>query len=129
MVFSKVVGFREALLFTTFFVGAHQCFAQPIGGKVSAGQATIAQANGSTTVVTQSSTRAAIDWQSFNVPAGSTVTFRQPSAASVALNRVPGGSPSSINGNLSANGQVWLINPSGVLFGKGAQVDVGALVA
>ena len=38
-------------------------------------------------------------------------------------------SPSPIDGQLTANGQVWLLNPNGMLFGRGAQVNVGGLVA
>ena len=40
-----------------------------------------------------------------------------------------GSDPSSILGSLSANGKVFLVNPNGMLFGQGAQVNVGGLVA
>lgn len=55
--------------------------------------------------------------------------FVQPSSSAVALNRVLGSDPSSILGSLSANGKVFLVNPNGILFGQGAQVNVGGLVA
>jgi hypothetical protein len=42
---------------------------------------------------------------------------------------VLGADPSSILGSLSANGKVFLVNPNGILFGKGASVNVGGLVA
>ncbi|MDH4450291.1 MAG: YDG domain-containing protein, partial [Rhodoferax sp.] len=71
----------------------------------------------------------AINWQTFDIGAGYRVRFIQPSASSVALNRVIGGTRSEIYGNLSSNGQVFLINPNGVLFGKTAEVDVGGLFA
>ena len=80
-------------------------------------------------VVKQSTERLAINWQSFNIGAGNSVRFDQPAATSIALNRVLGNSRSEIYGNLTSNGQVFLINPNGVLFGAGAQVDVGGLVA
>ena len=71
----------------------------------------------------------AIDWQSFSIGKGNTVNFVQPSASAVALNRVLGSDVSVIQGALNANGQVFLINPNGVLFSPSAQVNVGSLVA
>ena len=102
--------------------------AAPSGGQVSAGSGSIAQ-NGALTTITQQSDRLAIDWQQFNIGAQETVTFQQPSRSSIALNRVLGQSPSEILGKLNANGQVFLLNPNGVLFGQSAQVNVGGLVA
>ena len=71
----------------------------------------------------------AINWQSFNIGKREAVQFVQPNSSSVALNRVLGADPSSILGSLSANGKVFLVNPNGILFGKGAQVNVGGLFA
>lgn len=79
--------------------------------------------------ITQTTPKAILDWQSFNIGAGHTVNFQQPNAASLTLNRVVGADPSAILGQLSANGQVFLVNPNGVLFGPDAQIDVGGLVA
>lgn len=103
-------------------------YALPTGGVVAAGAATITGGTTSTTI-TQSSANAAINWQSFGIAAGQTVQFLQPGSNSVALNRVLGADPSGIFGNLSANGKVFLLNPNGVLFGSGAMVNVGGLVA
>ena len=103
-------------------------FGAPQGGQVVGGQASITQ-SGSTTTINQSSNRAAIDWQSFNVGAGETVRFQQPGRDSVTLNRVVGNDASAIFGRISADGQVLLINRNGILFGRSAQVDVGGLVA
>ncbi|WP_371134980.1 filamentous hemagglutinin N-terminal domain-containing protein, partial [Rhodoferax sp.] len=100
----------------------------PTGGKLVAGSASISGANGHLSIQ-QSTPRAAIDWQSFNVGSQAQVQFLQPSAASVTLNRVLGGQASEILGRIAANGQVFLVNPSGVYFGRGASVNVGALVA
>ncbi|UZK65886.1 two-partner secretion domain-containing protein [Sphingomonas sp. M1-B02] len=100
----------------------------PTGGTVSAGSATIANGPGSVTI-DQSSQAAAINWDSFGIAEGNSVTFNQPNASAVALNRVLGSDPSVILGNLNANGQVFLVNPNGVLFGQGAQVNVGGLIA
>jgi filamentous hemagglutinin family protein len=100
----------------------------PIGGNIVAGSGRIAQ-SGKTMTVTQSTNRMAADWQSFNIGAGNTVNFVQPSAGAVALNRVLGADVSVIQGTLKANGQVFLVNPNGVLFSPTAQVNVGGLVA
>src|SRR5690349_16688335 len=89
--------------------------ALPTGGRVVGGQAAISQA-GAAMSIQQSSARAAIDWRSFNIGSAASVTFTQPSASAIALNRVWGADPSQIMGRISANGQVFLSNPNGVLF-------------
>ena len=71
---------------------------------------------------------AILNWQSFSIAAGNKVYFDQVNAASKVLNRVTGNDPSLIFGSLASNGQVWLLNPNGVLFGQGARVDVASLV-
>lgn len=102
--------------------------ALPTGGNVVAGSGTI-EASGNTMTINQSSGRMAIDWQSFSVGAGNTVQFNQPSASAVALNRVIGSDVSVIQGSIRANGQVFLVNPNGVLFTPTAQVNTAGIVA
>ena len=102
--------------------------AQPVGGVVSAGSATIGGTAGAMTI-TQTTPNVAINWLSFGINAGQSVQFVQPGSSSVALNRVIGSDPSNILGSLTANGKVFLVNPNGVLFGAGASVNVGGLVA
>jgi filamentous hemagglutinin family protein len=102
--------------------------AGPVGGQVTAGSGSIAQ-SGTTTTVTQSSQSMSASWQSFNTARGETVNFVQPSASAVAVNRIHDTNPTQFFGQLNANGQVYLINPNGILFGAGAQVNVGGLVA
>ena len=102
--------------------------ALPTGGRVTAGQASIAEA-GSAMTITQTSPRAILDWQGFDIGKQAAVTFRQPDASAMALNRVTAGDASQIEGKLSANGQVVLVNPNGVVFGAGATVNAGGLVA
>lgn len=120
----QVVALTLALSGTTTFAAD----ALPRGGNVVAGQASIAQ-SGSAMTVTQSASRAVIDWQGFSIGQGNTVNFVQPSSGAVALNRVLGADPSTIAGALKANGQVFLVNPNGILFTPSAQVNVGGLVA
>ena len=69
------------------------------------------------------------DWDDFSIGTGHAVTFDQQNAQSISLNRVVGVNPSEIFGTLTANGQIFLINPNGVLFGQNATLDVGGLVA
>ena len=107
--------------------GPH-AFALPVGGTVAAGSASISSSPGALQI-NQSTPQAIINWQSFSIAKSESVTFHQPSSSSVVLNRVTGGDPSTILGSLTANGKVFLVNPNGVLFAKGAQVNVGGLVA
>jgi len=104
-------------------------FALPTGGQVSLGQGSISQTGSTTLSVSQQSQNLSINWNSFNIGSSETVNFNQPSSSAVALNRILGSDPSQIYGHLNANGQVFLINPNGVLFGQTAQVNVGGLVA
>nr|WP_322032870.1 YDG domain-containing protein [Paraburkholderia sp. J76] len=92
------------------------------------GIGSISQA-GAVTTIQQGSPTLQLSWQSFNVGAGQTVNFVQPGASALAVNRIFGSTPSAIMGHLNANGQVWLINPNGVLFGPAARVNVGGIVA
>src|SRR5450830_1025379 len=102
--------------------------AGPAGGTVVAGQATINGAPGST-VIKQGSQNAVINWANFNINKGESVQFVQPNSNAVALNRVLGSDGTTILGNLSANGKVFIVNPNGVLFGQGASVNTAGLVA
>lgn len=86
--------------------------------------------NGGTDMLIQQIERTAtLDWQTFNIGAGYGVQFNQPSSTAIALNRIHALDPSVINGRLTANGQVYLINRNGILFGSNAQVDVNTLIA
>src|SRR6266481_9847845 len=102
--------------------------ATPTGGQVVSGTGNITQ-SGATTTINQTSQNLSLNWQSFNIGATQTVNFLQPSAAAIAVNRIFDTNGSQILGHLNANGQVFLINPNGVVFGQGAQVNVGGLVA
>jgi filamentous hemagglutinin family protein len=99
----------------------------PTGGTVVGGSATIAS-SGARLDINQTSGRAAIDWNTFNIGSDAHVHFQQP-AGGVALNRVLASDASQIYGRLTSTGQVFLLNPQGIYFAPGAQVDVGGLVA
>ena len=100
----------------------------PTGGKVMSGTTSI-QSVGNVLNINQSSQRSAINWNTFNVGSGAKVNFIQPSASSVTLNRVLDTNGSQILGSINANGQVFISNPNGVLFGPNSQVNVGGLIA
>jgi filamentous hemagglutinin family protein len=95
---------------------------------VTSGQASAAS-SGNTLTITQSSDKAILNWSSFNVSADGKVIFNQPTSSSVALNRIFQASPSQIFGLVQANGQIYLINQNGFIFGKTAQVNAGGLIA
>ena len=117
-----------AALLGCCLLAAPVVLAGPTGGKVVAGRASI-ESSSALTRVRQLSDRAAIDWRSFSIATGETVRFEQPKVSSAILNRVTGDQVSLILGRLDANGRVYLVNPSGIVFGPSAQVNVAALVA
>jgi filamentous hemagglutinin family protein len=119
---------RNALSVAILSALAGMVQALPQGGTVAAGSGSL-NANGSSLTVNQGTQKLIIDWQSFGIGVGESVQFVQPNASAVALNRVLGNNASEIFGSLRANGQVFLTNPNGILFGSTAQVDVGGLVA
>ncbi|MDR6675186.1 filamentous hemagglutinin N-terminal domain-containing protein, partial [Xanthomonas sp. 1678] len=101
----------------------------PIGGSIAGGTGTINPASGATLTIDQTSSRMALNWSAFDIGSVATVTFNQPSTSAAVLNLVQGGNPTQIFGNVNANGQVFLINPNGIIFGSTAQFNVGGLVA
>ena len=103
-------------------------YALPEGGQVAAGQAAITTA-GSTMTIAQQTAQAIINWQNFGIGSGEAVHINQPNSQAILLNRVIGSNPSEIFGQLTANGQVILVNPNGVFFRPGSSVDVGGLTA
>src|SRR5688572_10469475 len=123
-----------AAIFASVIVVLHVCaptfsFALPADGKVVAGQATIQQTMPASLNIQQATEKAILNWNSFSIAAHEAVRFYQPSISSIALNRVTGIDPSVILGQLQANGRLFLINPNGILFGAGAQINVGGLLA
>ncbi|WP_028855995.1 YDG domain-containing protein [Psychrilyobacter atlanticus] len=117
---------RNTLIFS-FLVGSF-ANAAPQSGKVTLGQANIST-KGSVTNITQSTKKASINWNKFSINKNETVNFKQPNKSSITLNRVTGSERSVINGALNANGQVWILNSNGVLFGKNAKINTAGLLA
>src|SRR5207342_3555628 len=123
---------RSVLLAATALLalGVAPVAAGPEGGTVVGGAATIQGQGGPAVIVNQSTSSAVINWNTFNIRANESVRFNQPSASSVALNRVVGGlGPSEIMGSLTANGRVFIINRDGILFGPGSVVNTAGFLA
>src|SRR3990167_11401689 len=116
----------EIILINTLLI-SFSTLANPVVDNVAAGDVTIQQTPGST-VVNQTSDKAIINWQSFNIGPNESTHFQQP-AGGIALNRIsPTQGASEIYGRLTATGQIILINPAGIYFGPSAYVDVGGLI-
>ena len=102
----------------------------PTRGSVAAGSVAIAQPSAAQLNINQTSQSAVVNWQSFSIGQGSTVNIQQPNSSSALLNRVTGDTPSTIAGLLTANGQVYLVNPNGVaITGTGVVKTGGGFVA
>jgi len=113
---------------SSFMPISDRAIAGPVGGSVVGGSAAISQ-SGNTTTINQGSTRAIINWRGFDINVNELVKFYQPGRDAIALNRVTGGNPTTILGQLAANGRIFIVNPNGVIFGASSKVDVAGLLA
>ena len=104
---------------------AHPVHANPLGGSVSQGNASFSSQGSQFTI--QTSDHAVINWQSFNIGAGQTTTFVQPSSSSVVWNQINDPDPSQILGTLNANGYVVLQNQAGFYIGGQAVLNAHGL--
>ena len=102
--------------------------ALPTGGQVAQGQASISQSD-VVMSITQSTAKAVLNWTTFDIGQNAKVNIVQPGADAVMLNRVTSANPSQLLGQLNANGQVVLVNPNGVLFGKDGSVNANSFTA
>jgi filamentous hemagglutinin family protein len=128
-------GFRPKLIALSvaacFSVSATQVSANPTGGTVASGSASFAS-SGNTLTITNSA-NAIINWQNFSIGVNEITRFLQSSGSSAVLNRVVGANgvipQSVIDGILSSNGRVFLLNSSGIVIGANARIDVAGFVA
>jgi filamentous hemagglutinin family protein len=118
---------RFALLAGTGLVALRPAFAGelPAGPSVAHGSVGISSPGANTMTIQQSSAAAIVNWQSFSIGAGATVNVQQPNASSALLNRVTGATTSTIAGGLNANGQVYLVNPNGIVITPTGTVRAG----
>ena len=103
--------------------------ANPTGGTIASGSASISGTGTPSVTINQFSNTAIINWNSFSIGGGEVTTFIQPSASSAVLNRVTGGGISTINGTLNANGQVFLINGNGIFVGRSGSINTAGFTA
>ena len=120
--------FLTVIILLSISIISTAAVAAPEGGEVTAGEAEIKQQD-KTTDINQSTNKAAINWQRFGIKADETVNFNQISKDAITLNRIIGNEKSIIDGALNADGQVWILNSSGVLFGENARVNTAGLLA
>lgn len=122
----------SAISSLTFAQQAPPAVQLPTGGVVTQGAATISQsavAQAASMIINQSTSKAVVNWSTFNVGQNASVTFIQPSRSSVTFNQIADQNPSQIFGQIKANGQIFLSNPNGIYFSPTSQVDVAGLVA
>ncbi len=120
---------RKLLIAFGAIITVSAIYANPEGGQVTAGDATISQ-TATTTQINQTSQQAIINWNSFNIGANEATHFQQPNSDAITLNRInPGQGASQIFGQLTANGRIILVNQAGIYFASGARVDVGGIIA
>src|SRR5256885_1898854 len=123
----RVPRYCWALRTIIFFTVAKAALANPSGESVAAGHATFDRSGSQLKI--SAGDRSIINWQDFSIASGETTQFLQASRSAVSLNRVTSGSSSSIFGSLRANGQIFLINPNGILIGEGGRVDTNGFLA
>ncbi|MBT4444964.1 MAG: filamentous hemagglutinin N-terminal domain-containing protein, partial [Waddliaceae bacterium] len=100
----------------------------PVEPSVENGLADISQV-GNSMVVDQHTDKAIINWDEYSIADNELVQYMQPGADSIALNKITGANPSEIMGSLVANGQIFIINPNGILFGPDSHVNTAGLLA
>src|SRR5436190_2795280 len=123
---------HKLLLTTTALLtlGSLPGAAGPDGANVVGGSATVQGQGTASVIVNQTSDRAIINWTTFNIGTNDTTRFNQPGSSSIALNRVVGGlGPSMIDGTLTANGRVFVINGDGILFGPRSVINTAGFLA
>lgn len=113
---------------TCLYISIPVASANPTGATVVNGQVTFT--NPATGILDiNNSPGAIINWQGFSIGTSEITRFIQENGSSAVLNRIIGADPSKILGQLHSNGQVFLINPNGIIFGPDSVIDVNSLIA
>ncbi|MBX3410441.1 MAG: filamentous hemagglutinin N-terminal domain-containing protein [Phycisphaeraceae bacterium] len=123
----RVGGWSSALSSVLVALLASSAWAGPDGAQVVRGDVSITR-NGPDTII-RASRNSIINYRSFDIGSSESVRFIQPDARARVLNRITGNAPTRIDGSLTANGRVYIVNPAGVVFGATSRVDVAGLYA
>jgi filamentous hemagglutinin family protein len=123
----RVGGWSSALSSVLVALLASSAWAGPEGASVVRGDVSISR-NGADTVI-RAGRGSIINYRSFNIGSNESVRFIQPDARARVLNRITGNAPTRIDGSLTANGRVYIVNPAGVVFGATSRIDVAGLYA
>lgn len=99
--------------------------ANPTGERVISGDCSLDRRE-NRLAITQHSDQAIIEWHDFSIKQNEHTQFDLPSHNSAILNRVTGNQLSKIYGSLKSNGQVFLINPQGILIGPSGKINTHA---
>ncbi|MFN6265190.1 MAG: MBG domain-containing protein [Alphaproteobacteria bacterium] len=129
MRFSKILLATTALVAVGSLALRAQAQTLPTGGSVASGQVAIGAPNAGRMAITQGSQNAIVNWQGFSIGQGGRVDITQPNSSAAMLNRVTGQAPSTIAGQLNANGRVYLVNPNGIAITQSGVVNTGSFVA
>ena len=106
----------------------HHATSQPQLDTITSGTATIQQ-EATTTTITQISHSTTLNWNSYNINQGHTITYNQPSTSSIAINNIKDTNPSQILGNINANGRIILLNPNGFYIGPNSTISANTFIA
>ena len=109
--------------------------ATPSGGLFTVGSGSITY--GTNTTVTVDQMQSVIEWGApgsggIDTSAAQSLTFLQAGALSnsAVLNRIMSGNPTQFDGTLNGlDMRIFVVNPAGIIFGEGAQINVSQLVA
>ena len=113
---------------TLLLIPHHHATSQPQLDTITSGTATIQQ-EATTTTITQTSHSTTLNWNSYNINQGHTITYNQPSTSSIAINNIKDTNPSQILGNINANGRIILLNPNGFYIGPNSTISANTFIA
>ena len=129
-----------AMLASTLVLSASLSTAAPLDGLVPTGglvqggnpgswEGATYVKNGAVMDINQNIPKAILNWQNLNLAKGEALNFNQANSSYSVLNQIHDNTFSTIAGNVNALGHVYFINSNGIIFGNGAQINVGSLTA